>query len=655
MASEDLQRVGLVFTSEGAVDFNKSLKEINASVQENRSAFALAKSTWDESTKTIEKLEATQKYLKEQTIDYSDKVKVLSRQLEDLENAEKRDERAIQKKRNELNQAKTSLNHYEKGLEDVEAQLDSGAAKFEDYSKKLEAVSEKAQSAGDKLSKLSGAAAGLAGAVAAVVPATEEYRKIMASLESSSQLAGYSAKQTEQSYRQLYGVLGDDQTAATTTANLQALGLSQDALTSMINGTIGAWAKYGDSIPIDGLAESINETIRTGQVTGTLADVLNWGSQAGETFGVTMKENTEANKAWNEAVAGAATAEDFFNLAMQEAGNQTERTNLVMQMLAGQGLVQAGEKWQENNKNLVEGNQATADFQAATAELAETVAPLITQITQVAAGLLEKFNSLPKSTQENIAKFVLLLATAGPLISTFGNLAGGISTVIKFMTSGTKVAKLLGTALKFTGVVGAVMGIVTIIIDLYQNCEWFREGVNDIAKAIVGFIKGAGDKISDIASDVGDFFGGVIKKVKDFFSFDWMPKIKLPHFKISGGFSLIPPKVPSIGVEWYANGGILNRPTVFGVNGDNLMAGGEKGPEAVLPIALLRKYIRQENNENNKILVQIIGEALQKMNLKAENVIYLGDMEIVRVLTDLILEKLNTQQQVWDLTKGVSG
>mgnify|MGYP000677139777 CR=1 FL=1 len=81
----------------------------------------------------------------------------------------------------------------------------------------------------------------------------------MASLEASSGLAGYSAEQTEEIYEKLFGVLGDDQTAATTTANLQALGLEQNELTELVNGTIGAWAKYGDSIPIDGLAESINE------------------------------------------------------------------------------------------------------------------------------------------------------------------------------------------------------------------------------------------------------------------------------------------------------------------------------------------------------------------------------------------------------------
>ena len=169
-------------------------------------------------------------------------------------------------------------------MEDVEKKLESGSYKTEEYAKKIGALGDKAKGASEKLSSVSGAAAGVLAGAAALVPATEEYRKIMASLESSSELAGYTAEQTEETYRQLYGVLGDDQTAATTTANLQALGLSQQQLTELTNGAIGAWAKYGDSIPIDGLAESINETVKAGQVTGTFADVLNWGALQGETF-----------------------------------------------------------------------------------------------------------------------------------------------------------------------------------------------------------------------------------------------------------------------------------------------------------------------------------------------------------------------------------
>ena len=326
--ADDLKRVGLVFKADGTVDFNKSLKEVNASIQENRTAFNLVKSTWDENTKSLDKLRATQEYLTKQTKDYTDKATMLERQLKELESAEERDEKAIQSKRSQLNQAQTSLNNYKRGLADIEEKLKSGAYKTEQYTKKLNDLGEKAKNAGDKLSGISAAAAGVLAGATALVPATEEYRKIMASLELSSELAGYTAEETEQTYRKLFGVLGDDQTAATTTANLQALGLSQSELKTMTEGVIGAWAKYGDSIPIDGLAEAVNETVKRTQVTGAFADVLNW----------------------------AGTSEDDFNERLAACGSESERTNLIMQELASQGLTEAGKKWQENNKNLVEGN-----------------------------------------------------------------------------------------------------------------------------------------------------------------------------------------------------------------------------------------------------------------------------------------------------------
>lgn len=97
-----------------------------------------------------------------------------------------------------------------------------------------------------------------------LVESTQEYRTIMASLEQSSQSAGYTTEQTAQTYERLQSVLGDTQTAATATANLQAIGLSQQDLMTVTDAAIGAWARYGDSIPIDGLAESINETIQAG-------------------------------------------------------------------------------------------------------------------------------------------------------------------------------------------------------------------------------------------------------------------------------------------------------------------------------------------------------------------------------------------------------
>lgn len=91
-----------------------------------------------------------------------------------------------------------------------------------------------------------------------------------------------------------------------------------------------------------------------------------------------------------------------------------------------------------------------------------------------------------------------------------------------------------------------------------------------------------------------------VQKLKDFFDFDWkLPKIKLPHFNIKGEFSLNPPSVPSFGIEWYKQGGIMTEPTAFGINPANgkTMVGGEAGAEAIAPIETLKQYIREAITE----------------------------------------------------------
>lgn len=180
-----------------------------------------------------------------------------------------------------------------------------------------------------------------------------------------------------------------------------------------------------------------------------------------------------------------------------------------------------------------------------------------------------------------------------------------------------------------------IVAIIGLIILLYNKCEWFRNGVNAIFGGIADFIK------------------GVINKIKGFFNFEWkLPKIKLPHFKASGEWSLVPPKVPKFSVDWYANGGILNSPTIFGLNGNSLMGGGEAGKEAVLPIDLLRSYIREENQRNNEVLAQMIAEAMSRIPLAVENNIQLGDKKLADVLVDAIIKKMS-QSVKWK--KGAVG
>lgn len=330
---------------------------------------------------------------------------------------------------------------------------------------------------------------------------SREYMKIMGSLEISSQAAGYTAEQTASSYKTLYGVLGDDQTAATTTANLQALGLSQSQLDQIINGTIGAWATYGDSIPIDSLSEAINETVKTGNVTGTFADVLNW----------------------------AGTSEDEFNAKLQAANSESERANLVLQELANQGLMTAGQAWQENNEALFENNQANADLQEQLSELGETAMPIITAVTQGIANILSWFNNLSPEVQNFIGIVLGLVAAISTVIGVIQGISGALALL---------------SANPISLIIMAVAALVAAFIYLWNNCEEFREfwinlwdtissAFSAVWDAIVNFftvtIPDAWNSVVDffwqgyytwqsIWQSIGDFFSGIWDGIVSFFT-----------------------------------------------------------------------------------------------------------------------------------------
>ena len=353
-----------------------------------------------------------------------------------------------------------------------------------------------------------------------VAEESKEHRKVMASLEVSSKDAGYSAEETAEAYKKLYGVLGDDQTAATTTANLQALHLSQDKLKTMIDGVVGSWTKYGDSIPIDGLSEAINETVKTGQVTGNLADVLNWGSKEGETFGVKMREASEANEEWNSSVESAKSAEDFFNLALQECANETERVNLVMQMLADQGLTNAGKAWQDTNRSMIESNQAQADVQEQTAKLGETVEPIFTRITAAVAKALEWFNSLDGGTQTlilTIVGLIAIVATLAPIVSGVISVFQGLNAVLGFLAANPVVL-----------IIAAIAALIAIFVTLWNKCEGFRnfwinlwEGIKSTAVSVWTFLsdkvfKPIGKAFSDLWTGIKSVLNGIFRGMESF-------------------------------------------------------------------------------------------------------------------------------------------
>lgn len=310
-------------------------------------------SAFDKDTDSQEKLEAQTRILNEQIKVQEQRVELLQKGVEAAADEFGKGatetlkwEQALNEAKSTLNGLKSNLSNLENGVEDVTEELKDGEQASFGFGDAL------------KSDLLSGTiiegVKGLAGSLSDLTENTKEYRKIMASLDISSENAGYTAKETTEIYKTLYGVLGDNQTAATTTANLQAIGLEQEQLTEITNGAIGAWATYGDSIPIDSLAESINETIQAGTVTGAFADVLNW----------------------------AGTSEDDFNKKLSEAKDSTERANIVLDELAKQGLPDAGKAWQDANDDIVDANKATSDFEDITADLSKKFSPISTSLQE---------------------------------------------------------------------------------------------------------------------------------------------------------------------------------------------------------------------------------------------------------------------------------
>ena len=406
-----VRKISTRITLDGEEEYKRQISAVNREQKTLKTEMALTTAEFEGQANTMAALSSKGKILNKQIDQQLVKIESLEKAVEDSAKAFGDTDRRTDEYRQSLNRAKTDLIKMERELKDTERYMDEAARSTDGCAKSIDGFGREVKASEDSLGgfagkikdlpgKLKTIKAGLAGMAAGaavagikelgdtvmeIVDSTEEYRKVMGTLETSSAAAGYTAEETSQTYKQLYEVLGDTQTAATTVANLQAIGLSQSQLTELVDMTTGAWAKYGDSIPIDGLGEAINETIKAGEVTGTFADVLNWGAHEGETYGVAMKASTKANEEWNTAVENCTTAEDYFNLALLQCQTEAERADLIMQTLANQGLAATGKAWKQNNQDIVAMNRAQDELDSAMGELGETLAPLAAGLTSLGA------------------------------------------------------------------------------------------------------------------------------------------------------------------------------------------------------------------------------------------------------------------------------
>ena len=183
-----------------------------------------------------------------------------------------------------------------------------------------------------------------------------------------------------------------------------------------------------------------------------------------------------------------------------------------------------------------------------------------------------------------------------------------ISTTISNVITGIK-----------TTVNNVFSAIKTTISNIFNGIKDTATSVwNAIKTAITTPIENAKEKVREAINAIKGFFSGL--KLE-------LPHIKLPHFSISGSFSLSPPSVPHINIDWYKSGGIMTGPTIFGMNGSSLMAGGEAGKEAILP--LTEFYSKLESILTSRLNTGTMERYLAVIAANSGKGIYLDDGTLV--------------------------
>lgn len=520
--------IGPKISIKGESEFNQSISKINQNLKEYGSELKAVSSEFDAQADSMESLTAKNKVLKKQYDEQSDKLKLLSDQIKkqtdyleaqakeiqqltneygenssQVQKAEKayaNTESTISKLKTAFNETTAYANKLSYEISDNDAKLDELSKGAGEASTQIEKIGDSSQKTGDKLNKtkseiedfkesfnlheaaeqVSEFASGMVESIKGAVEESKEYLKIMGSLEVSSSHLNYTTEETKQTYKQLIGVLGDTQSAATTTANLQAIGLEQSQLTQITKGAIGAWARYGDSIPIDGLAESINETIKTSTVTGNFADMLNW----------------------------AGTSEDEFNEKLEQCSDNSERAQLVLDEMANQGLMKSADAWNENNKALVESNKAQDDYNDAMADFSKAVMPVFTEFTKALTTIIQIFSELPEPAQQMIAVFIGIIAvltTIAPLILAVGAACGwSAGGVAALMTAAAPVIAII------VAIIAAIMAIILVIQNWDEVLNFLTETwesvCNKVSELWEGFKKSWTDGFNNVKQKIDDFF-----------------------------------------------------------------------------------------------------------------------------------------------------
>ena len=474
-----------------------------------------------------------------------------------------------------------------------------------------------------------GAGAALGTAWIAAIEGSREYRTEMGKLDTAFVTNGHSSAAAKKTYSDLNAVLGDSAVAVEAANHLAVMTDNEKDLNTWTQICTGVFATFGDSLPIEGLTEAANETAKVGQVTGPLADALNW----------------------------AGISEDAFNEKLAACSNEQERQKLIMETLSST-YSKASEQYQATNKDVIAANRAQEKLTHAFSELGRIGEPILTAIKTKVADMvtaalpyLESFVAKIKSlrtwiqnNQQTIKNWAAAITAAAVTVGVFllilnwGKIMSAASTAIKSVRTAVALFNTTLLANPIGLVIALIAGLVAGFVLLWNNNKSFREfwiglwaKIKDSAGSAISWIKGKFSDFKDALGTVRTTFDNIkktisekiesaresvrkaIDKIKGFFKFSWsLPKPKIPSFSLKGKFGLSPPSVPKIAIRWNAAGAVFDQPTIFNTP-LGLQGVGERGPEAVAPISVLQGYVADAVRRENEAIIRTMIEQTRNM------------------------------------------
>lgn len=375
--------------------------------------------------------------------------------------------------------AKISLDtsEYDSGVKDVSKSGDSLASKLKS------GLASAGKVAAVGIGAITTAAGAAVGGLLALESSTEEYRIAQGKLNTAFEAAGYGAETAQQAYNAFYGILGDTDTATEASQLLAKLADSAEDVSTWTDIAAGVSGTFGDALPIEGLIESANETARVGQVTGTLADALNW----------------------------ASISEDDFNEKLAACTSESDRNQLIMETLAST-YDEASDAFYRNNEALVESrnNQAQLD---------ETLANLGGTVASVKNSLLSEF--LPSISSVANAFNGMLSGTVGA-DQAFASAVQGlvnvaVSKLPEFLNMGVQILSSLagGIVQSIPTLVSAIPQIVTEIGSALFNLfpQILDMGIQVLDQITTGILEGLPDMVARIPQIIDEFLGYITEQL----------------------------------------------------------------------------------------------------------------------------------------------